>query len=83
MGIAFIALAVVVLFERLGGYNPFHEGDVLAWLVPLLALPGPVIGSLAAWSTKRWWPFFIGLTAMLLPALLAIILASPPESFRD
>ena len=78
MGISFFAWAGVVLLERLGGYDAFREGDVLAWLVPLLALPGPVVGSLAAWSTKRWWPFFIGLTATLLPALLAIVLASPP-----
>jgi hypothetical protein len=83
MGISFIAWAGVVLLEGLGGYSAFREGDVLAWLVPLLALPGPVVGSLAAWSTKRWWPFFVGLIATLLPALLAIVLASPPESFGE
>ena len=48
------------------------------WLLSGIALPGATLGSLATHSTKRWWPFVVGLAITLIPVVLYIVLPEPP-----
>ncbi|HWB68761.1 MAG TPA: hypothetical protein VG518_02175 [Solirubrobacterales bacterium] len=48
------------------------------WLFCGLALPSATIGSVATYTTRRWWPFFLGLAITLIPLVLFAILPGPP-----
>jgi hypothetical protein len=73
MGLSLFAWAILALFEAMGGYSP-KPGVLL--FVPLLPLPAAIIGAVASWRTKRYWPFYAGLAVSLLPVALAFLL--PP-----
>jgi hypothetical protein len=66
------AWGIVAFLQTIGGYEP-HPHFVL--FVPLLALPGAIVGSFASRRMLKWWPFYVGLLVTLLPALLAIVLS--------
>jgi hypothetical protein len=68
------AWGVIALLEAIGGYDPDPH---LLFFVPLLPLPGALIGAIVAWRSGRWWPWWVGLTLTFLPALLALVLAEP------
>lgn len=73
MGFSLFAWAVLTLLEAMGGYSP-EPGALL--FVPLLPLPAALVGAVASWRTKRYWPFYAGLAVSLLPIALAFLL--PP-----
>ena len=49
------------------------------WLWCGFALPGAAVGAVVTHSTRRWWPFFLGLAITLLPIVLYIVLPGPPS----
>jgi uncharacterized membrane protein YdfJ with MMPL/SSD domain len=44
------------------------------WLLLFGALAGTATGSAVACSTRRWWPFFVGVAITLVPIALAVML---------